>query len=86
MLQPSAPAYDSRHSFTQQLTTSGRIILSELGVIGEKGAKDLIDILNYIASDEVLTNSLPPLKQVFTQMARQNLGRKATTRRTKQRG
>ncbi len=79
VLQPSAPAYDSRHSFTQQLTTSGRIILSELGVIGEKGAKDLIDILNYIASDEVLTNSLPPLKQVFTQIARQNLGRKATT-------
>jgi two-component system response regulator YcbB len=46
----------------------GEIILGELGISGEKGAQDLLDILQFLHSKES-THDFPSLKDIFTNLA-----------------
>lgn len=60
--QPKEPANTIRH---------GEIILGDLGISGEKGAQDLLDILSFL-QNYAKTNtmsSFPSLKTIFTQLA-----------------
>lgn len=67
----------------KKIVTSGRFLLSELGMIGEAGSKDLLDMLEYLYQNEtesVLTPYVPPtLKEIFTNIAVQKLGNSASS-------
>ncbi|MHC6179912.1 response regulator [Clostridium sp. JNZ X4-2] len=55
-------------------------ILSDLGIIGESGSKDLLSIVKYIHTHEGDTPSgknFPPLKELFTCIAEEKLGKEA---------
>jgi len=54
---------------------AGKILLSELGMIGESGSKDLLDILEYLDEQgQGLENNFPSLKDIFLNVARKKLG------------
>ncbi|MFD0693241.1 response regulator [Paenibacillus sp. GCM10027628] len=62
----------------KSIVTSGQLLLSELGMIGEAGSKDLLDILEYLYQydkEAVLTlNRFPSLKSIFVHIAAKKLG------------
>lgn len=54
-------------------------ILSDLGIIGESGSKDLLSIVKYIHThegDAQTEKNFPPLKELFTRIAEEKLGKK----------
>ncbi|MCY8534967.1 DNA-binding domain-containing protein [Bacillus vallismortis] len=59
------------------LKEAGTFLLSELGMMGEGGAHDLVAVLQYLAEheqSETFENHSPSLKQIFTKVAERKLG------------
>ncbi|MGM0950991.1 MAG: DNA-binding domain-containing protein [Bacillota bacterium] len=56
------------------LKEAGTFLLSELGMMGEGGAHDLVAVLQYLAEHEPYEKHIPSLKQIFTQVAERKLG------------
>lgn len=65
----------------KNITLAGQFLLTELGMIGESGSKDLLDMLEYLFQQESQTpfeHEFPPLKDIFTTVASKKLGISAT--------
>ncbi|ASB91241.1 response regulator [Bacillus sonorensis] len=65
----------------KNIQETGEFLLSELGIVGESGSKDLIAILQYLFDDEqtsLYEKNFPPLKQIFIRVAEQKLGQAAS--------
>ncbi|MFE5321008.1 response regulator [Paenibacillus sp. NPDC056579] len=59
------------------ISTAGNYLLSELGMIGESGSKDLLDILESVYQYEQqngLEQGFPPLNEIFHRAAAAKLG------------
>ncbi|KRV46266.1 response regulator [Bacillus altitudinis] len=59
---------------------AGEFLLSELGIVGESGSKDLLEILIYLHETQTANShevNFPPLKQLFIKTAERKLGRGA---------
>lgn len=59
------------------IVTSGEFLLSELGIVGESGSKDLLEIIQYLFDYEqknTFHHDFPPLKDMFEQVAFKKLG------------
>lgn len=61
-----------------KLTDSGRFLLSELGVMGENGCEDLLEILNYLYENEGFKANPPLLKDIFVFLAQTKFGSSAS--------
>jgi two-component system response regulator YcbB len=69
---------DTAHS----IITSGKFLLTELGVTGESGSKDLLDMLEYIyrwEKENPYDHKFPPLKEIFYNVAVKKLGPHASS-------
>ncbi|MGD8191208.1 response regulator [Brevibacillus ginsengisoli] len=68
--------------FTEKtIVTTGRYLLTELGIIGESGSKDLLEIVDYLYQSEKEDSyeyDFPSLKEIFHNVARKKLGQQAT--------
>lgn len=67
------------------IITSGKFLLSELGIIGENGSNDLLSMLEYVYSSENRTDvkdDFPALKDIFTNIAVKKLGSEALPSQT----
>lgn len=65
----------------KNIRISGHVLLSELGIAGENGSKDLLDMLDYLYQyDQVqaLNQGIPTLKEIFVYLAQKRLGNSAT--------
>ncbi|MBV7271687.1 response regulator [Clostridium thailandense] len=61
----------------KNITLSGQFLLTELGMIGESGSSDLLDMLEYLSQYEKqnpFDHEFPPLKDIFTTIATKKLG------------
>ena len=61
----------------KNITLSGQFLLTELGMIGESGSSDLLDMLEYLSQYEKqnpFDHEFPPLKGIFTTIATKKLG------------
>jgi two-component system, response regulator YcbB len=58
------------------IVTAGEFLLSELGILGEGGSKDLLDILQYLDEYEQYHTfeQFPPLNKIFVQVTLKKLG------------
>ncbi|KEO76875.1 response regulator [Paenibacillus polymyxa] len=68
---------------TRNIVTSGQFLLSEMGMIGEAGSMDLLDMLEFLDQYEEETGNLspylfPPLKDIFANVASKRLGASAS--------
>ncbi|GIM28519.1 transcriptional regulator [Clostridium polyendosporum] len=64
-------------STEKSIITSGQFLLTELGMIGESGSKDLLDMLEYLfkyEKEKSFEHEFPPLKDIFTNIATKKLG------------
>ncbi|MFT8323348.1 MAG: response regulator [Bacillus sp. (in: firmicutes)] len=64
------------------LIEAGEFLLSELGIIGENGSKDLLEIIQFLYQHEVndtFEMNFPSLKELFEGIARQRVGDNAPT-------
>ncbi|KLK98928.1 transcriptional regulator [Bacillus pumilus] len=60
---------------------AGEFLLSELGIVGENGSKDLLEILLYLHETQSANShevNFPPLKQLFIKTAERKLDNGAT--------
>ncbi|WP_456265849.1 MULTISPECIES: response regulator [unclassified Bacillus (in: firmicutes)] len=60
---------------------AGEFLLSELGIVGESGSKDLLEILIYLHETQSANShevNFPPLKQLFIKTAERKLNQGAT--------
>ncbi|MFJ5965752.1 response regulator [Bacillus sp. NPDC093026] len=60
---------------------AGEFLLSELGIVGESGSKDLLEILTYLHETQTANShevNFPPLKQLFIKTAERKLHHGAT--------
>ncbi|WP_373604988.1 response regulator [Bacillus sp. AFS017336] len=61
----------------KKITDWGQVLLSELGIAGENGSKDLLDIVNYLYEYETsfgLDAGFPTLKDIYTHVSLKKLG------------
>jgi two-component system, response regulator YcbB len=73
--EPTKP-YRSRHN---PIITSGKNILLELGIIGESGKKDLLDILAVLSQlEEDGLRETPSLKELYEKIVAKRLGPNCT--------
>lgn len=64
----------------QSLLTAGQHLLAELGMAGESGSKDLLDILEYLCiAERSGKGEFPALKDIFSNVAVKRLGPEAAT-------
>lgn len=60
------------------IITSGQYLLTELGMVGESGSKDILDILEFLSKCEaehsLSNNDFPSLKDIFINVAQKQLG------------
>ncbi|CAJ1004057.1 MULTISPECIES: response regulator [Brevibacillus] len=59
------------------IRTAGKFLLTELGMIGESGSKDLLDMLDYLyrmEKEEAGDYKFPALKDIFASVAAEKLG------------
>lgn len=64
-------------STKKSIIASGQFLLTELGMIGESGSKDLLDMLEYLfqyEKEKSFEHEFPPLKDIFTNVAMKKLG------------
>lgn len=57
----------------KNIKNSGQFLLTELGIAGENGSKDLLDILEYLDHNQqtdILNNRFPTLKEIFIDLAK----------------
>jgi two-component system, response regulator YcbB len=65
------------------LRSAAHFLLSELGIVGESGSKDLLDMVDYLYQyehDQAYTKGIPTLKTVFLEVAKKRLGKSAAER------
>lgn len=62
------------------LIDTGEYLLAELGIVGHNGAKDLLDILSFLFSDEeaAFDQNFPSLKTIFEKTIQKRLGESAS--------
>ncbi|MBO9129470.1 response regulator [Bacillus sp. 165] len=61
----------------KKITEWGQILLSELGIAGENGSKDLLDMINYLYEHEMnsgMEAGFPILKDIYTHISLKKLG------------
>lgn len=61
----------------ENIMTSGKFFLTELGIISENGSKDLLCMLEYLwhyEKEVSLEDEFPPLKDIFTNISIKKLG------------
>lgn len=60
------------------IISSGQYLLTELGMVGESGSKDILDILEFLSKYEaehsLTNNEFPSLKDIFINVAIKQLG------------
>ncbi|MGE6631922.1 response regulator [Bacillus sp. NPDC077027] len=79
-LQPATIRDRTTSSKQKSIKEAGEFLLSELGIVGESGSKDLLEILVYLHETKTSNSSeanFPPLKQLFIKTAERKLGRQA---------
>lgn len=64
----------------KSIKETGKFLLSELGIVGESGAHDLMAVLHYLFEDEQAERNIPSLKQMFTNVAIRKLACGGTSR------
>lgn len=75
-LKPALGVPDNNRS----IVSAGKNILLDLGIIGESGNKDLLDLLSILYEHEKSgTRETPPLKDLFERIVHKRLGPKATS-------
>jgi two-component system, response regulator YcbB len=66
----------------KKITDWGQVLLSELGIAGEYGSKDLLDIINYLFEYEsnlgLEAVGFPTLKDIYTEISLKKLGKVAS--------
>ncbi|MFP3728463.1 response regulator [Priestia filamentosa] len=75
---PQSPFRFSPH--TKNIMEAGRSLISDLGIIGERGNEDLLKILEFLQNEKQRLGSaymFPPLKKIFAGIAIEKLGEKA---------
>lgn len=73
---PAPPPLPTRAT----VVTAGKYLLTELGMIGESGCKDLLDMLDYLyqyEQERPYEHEFPSLKDIFTQVALKRLSLQA---------
>lgn len=83
ILDLNKPKHKNENEFiNNNITLAGQFLLTELGMIGESGSKDLLDMLEYLFQQEkqiLFEHEFPALKDIFTTVAHKRLGISATT-------
>lgn len=65
----------------KKITDWGQVLLSELGITGESGSKDLLEIIDYLfqyEKEKTFENGFPHLKDIFTHINVKKLAASAT--------
>ncbi|USG64853.1 response regulator [Brevibacillus ruminantium] len=82
VLDGASPREQREQPFTEKtIQTPGKFLLTELGMIGESGSKDLLEMLGYLHGDEKMATGdyeFPSLKETFLRVARHKLGIEAS--------
>ncbi|MDF2650044.1 MAG: two-component response regulator [Paenibacillus sp.] len=68
-------------SSAKTIVTSGNYVLSDLGLIGESGCKDLLEMLDYLYRTDMnqpLELNFPPLHEIFQKVAEKKLAPSAS--------
>ncbi|WP_445506378.1 response regulator [Niallia sp. 03190] len=63
------------------ITEAGEFLLSELGIIGENGSKDLMEIIQYVyhhEANDVFEKNFPSMKELFEGIAKLRIGEHAS--------
>lgn len=69
-------------SIEKNIMTCGNYVLSDLGLIGEAGSKDLLEMLDYLyryEADHSQNQGFPQLHEIYHQIALKKLGPSAST-------
>ncbi|MCM3045715.1 response regulator [Bacillus altitudinis] len=77
-LEPVISHETGTGSKRRTMKEAGEFLLSELGIVGESGSKDLLEILIYLHETQTANShevNFPPLKQLFIKTAERKLGR-----------
>jgi two-component system response regulator YcbB len=72
-----SPSGPQAGSTVKQIREAGQFLLSELGIAGDIGSHDLLDILDYLYQFErkhTFKNGFPALKEIFLEVAQMRLG------------
>ncbi|OXM82332.1 DNA-binding domain-containing protein [Paenibacillus rigui] len=72
-----SPGPQLKPSSEQNIVTAGRTLLSELGMLGESGSKDLLNMLELLYQydmESAAPHSFPALKDLFRSLAIRRLG------------
>ncbi|WP_028399431.1 response regulator [Ectobacillus panaciterrae] len=76
------PAKEQKPSSEEKkITDWGQVLLSELGIAGENGSKDLLDIIDYLyhyETEREFEMGFPTLKDIFTHISLRKLGTAAS--------
>ncbi|MCM3622193.1 MULTISPECIES: response regulator [Brevibacillus] len=82
VLQGGAAREPREQPFTEKtIQTPGKFLLTELGMIGESGSKDLLEMLDYLHRQEGMQTGVykfPALKEIFLAVAQKKLGDQAS--------
>lgn len=65
-----------KENFSEEssINNSGKFLLTELGIIGENGSNDLLDILNCLSkNNNAAIKDFPALKDIFSKMVKKGL-------------
>lgn len=82
VLGEDTPLPENRENMQGRYVTYAQNILSELGIVGEKGYNDLINILDYLfeyGEKYIEKNGLPKVKDIFLHVAKKELGKHASS-------
>ncbi|MDR4944941.1 response regulator [Neobacillus cucumis] len=77
----NSPKEQKSPSEVKKITDWGQVLLSELGIAGENGSKDLLEIIDYLYHYESklgLETGFPILKDIFTHISLKKLGTAAS--------
>lgn len=80
-LEPVLSHETGTGSKRRTMKEAGEFLLSELGIVGESGSKDLLEILIYLHETQTANShevNFPPLKRLFIKTAERKLGRGAS--------
>lgn len=69
LIQRNEPKKEAGGMHEKSIKETGKFLLSELGIVGESGAHDLMAVLHYLFEDEQAERNIPSLKQMFTNVA-----------------
>ncbi|APT46048.1 response regulator [Bacillus safensis] len=80
-LEPAISQGAGAEAKRRTMKEAGEFLLSELGIVGESGSKDLLEILIYLHETQSANShevNFPPLKQLFIKTAERKLDHGAT--------